>query len=81
MHVWASPTAWTPSAMGSPAASRKRRQPVDEPAHGPHAADRFERTVGEELVGARQQPAGLLEPVGIAERGPQLAVGDRARPG
>ena len=56
-------------------------QPVDEPAHGPHAVERGEGPVGEELGGARQQPARLLEAVGVAEDPAQVAVGRPHRQG
>ena len=48
VHVWASPTAWKPSDGGGPSSSTKRRMPVEQPAHRPHAAERLERPVAEE---------------------------------
>src|SRR5262249_15913074 len=37
----------------------------------------FEEAVGEEPVGAGEQPAGQVEPVGVGQGGPQLAVPGR----
>ncbi len=61
----------------------KTTDPVEQATHRTHAADRFERSDPEELVGARQEPARALETVGIGESLAQLGVvgPDRERDG
>ncbi len=69
----------------APAVVDEAAEAVDQPAHRPDTAERLERAVGEEPVGAGQQPAGQVEPVRRGQGGPQLAVvrgdGQRHRQG
>ncbi len=65
MQVWASPTAWKPSDARPAVVVDEAAEAVEQAAHRPHAADRLERPVREELVRAGQHPAGAVEAVGV----------------
>ena len=85
MHVWASPTAWKPSTVGCPSSSTKRAQPVEQPAHRPHAADGSSGRARKNWSGpgrrrqARSKPSGSDSAVRSSPSSGRIGEGDRQR--